>query len=332
MHTFGPVSLPRLAFGCLGLLLVGLTFACGPSAAPPPTPAAADPFAVVRATSQAAYQSGKAHLDSGEFLAACVELDKAKVADPDNRPEIQQAIETALQHCLTPVVEPTPTQRGNVVATLALGVPTVAAAQGGGLVTPTAAPPVAKPTAAVGAATSAAPGSGATPGGGPGAGATAPPIPAQSLVAWRDAQGRFSISAPPDWVTLPQPMALFGAAVVQFGDPSGRAEVNIAVDSTTKAVSPELYAATMEIAMQQQVPGYAGEQFVPGSTSGQPSVRRVFTFTQRDATGRDLQARSFQVTVLKGSTPYIISGSAPAEQFQQYMPTFDQMVQSFRFS
>src|SRR5947207_13665385 len=146
MHTCGPFSRPRLVFGCLSLSLVGLTFACGPSAAQPPTPAAADPFAVVRATSQAAYQSGKAHLDSGEFLAACVELDKAKVADPDNRPEIQQALETALQHCLTPVVEPTPAQRGNVVATLVVVVPTVPAQ--GGPATPTAALAAAKPTAA----------------------------------------------------------------------------------------------------------------------------------------------------------------------------------------
>jgi len=61
-------------------------------------------------------------------------------------------------------------------------------------------------------------------------------------------------------------------------------------------------------------------------------VRRVFTFTQRDAAGRDLQARSLQVTVLKGSTPYILSGSAPAEQFQQSQLTFDQIVQTFRFS
>ena len=328
MHTSGPFSRPRLAFGSLGLLLVGLTFACGPSAAQPPTPAAADPFAVVRATSQAAYQSGKAHLDSGEFLVACVDLDKAKVTDPDNRPDIQQALEAALQQCLTPVVEATPAQRGNVVATLALVVPTVAAAQSGGLVTPTAALPVAKPTAAVAAATSAAPGSGASTA----VGTTPQTSPAQGLVLWRDPQGRFTIGAPPDWVTLPQPMALFGTGVVQFGEPSGRAELDVAVDTATKAVSPELYAATMEIAMQQQMPGYAGEQFVPGSTSGQPSVRRVFTFTQRDAAGHDLQARSFQITVLKGSTPYIISGSAPAEQFQQYLPTFDQMVQSFRFS
>src|SRR6266849_509526 len=135
MLRIGSLS-PRLVFSSLGVILVGLTFACGPAAAPTPTPAAADAFAVVRATSQAAYQTGKGHLDRGEFLPACVDLDKAKVADPDNRPEIQQALEVALQHCLTPVVEPTPAQRGNVVATLALVIPTVPAQSG--LATPTA--------------------------------------------------------------------------------------------------------------------------------------------------------------------------------------------------
>ena len=319
MHRIGYVS-PRLAFSGLGVLLVGLTFACGPAAGPASTPVAADPFAIVRATSQAAYQTGKAHLDRGEFLPACVDLDKAKVADPDNRPEIQQALAEALQHCLTPVVEPTPAQRGVVVATLALVIPTVPAR--GPAVTATPVEAAAKPSVVAAA----------SPGATPGTGATAQTAVAQTLVAWRDPQGRFAISAPPDWVTLPQPLALFGTGVVQFRDPSGRAVFEVAVDSASKAVSPELYAATMEIAMQQQVPGYAGEQFSPGSTAGQPSVRRVFTFTQRDAAGHDLQGRSFQVTVLKGSTPYIISGSAPAEQFQQYVPTFDQIVQSFRFS
>src|SRR6266852_4795916 len=142
MHRIGYLS-PRLVFSGLGVILVGLTFACGPTAAPASTPVAADPFAVVRATSQAAYQTGKAHLDRGEFLPACVDLDKAKVADPDNRAEIQQALEQALLHCLTPVVEPTPAQRGNVVATLALVVPTVPALSG--LATPTAVLAAAKP-------------------------------------------------------------------------------------------------------------------------------------------------------------------------------------------
>src|ERR671933_1914063 len=91
------------AWSGVGLLLCCWTLGCGPAATPAATPTAGDPFAVVRATSQAAYASGKAHLDRGEFLQACVDLDTAKTNDPDNRPEIEQALGQALQRCLTPV-------------------------------------------------------------------------------------------------------------------------------------------------------------------------------------------------------------------------------------
>ncbi len=310
MHTFGS-RLPGAVFGSLGGLLIGLTFACGPTAAPRATPVAADPFAVVRATSEAAYLAGKDFLERGD-LQGCPLIDLANTNDPDNRPEIQQA----LARCLTaiaglpPAATSTPGQHPLVLATLPVVAP-------GLPVTATPALPRTQPSAA--AVTSPAAGPQTTP-------------TAQTLTAFSDPQGRFSISAPADWVTSAQPPALFGTGVVQFRDPSGRAELNVAVDSAARAVSPELYAASMDLAMQQQLPGYAAEQTSPGSTAGQPSIRRVFTFTQRDAAGQDTQARSFQVTVLKGSTPYLISGSAPAAQFEQYTPIFDQMVQSFRFS
>jgi hypothetical protein len=308
----------RLVFGSLGGLLIALTFACGPTAAPTSTAVTADPFAIVRATSQAAYQTGKAHLDRGEFIPACIDLDRAKTTDPDSRPEVQQALEAALRHCLTPGVEPTSAPRTTVVGATAQLVATIRVVASLATVTP-GLPAVATPAVIAPKPFAATP-------------QTDPTAPAAVLVAWRDPQGRFSVGAPVEWVTEPQPHALFGTSVVQFRDPSGRAEFDVAVDGVTRAVSPELYAASMDISMQKQVPGYAGEQVFPGSTAGLPSVRRVFTFTARDAAGHDLQARSFQVTVLKGSTPYIISGSAPAEQFQQYSPTFDQMVESFRFS
>ena len=66
-------------------------------------------------------------------------------------------------------------------------------------------------------------------------------------------------------------------------------------------------------------------------TLSSPSMRRGFTFTQRDAAGQDYQARGFQVTVVNGTTPYVISGSAPSDQFQAASVTFEQMVESFRF-
>jgi hypothetical protein len=310
---------PRAAFAGLALALGSLTFACGPAVAPAPTPVPPDPFVVVRATSQAAYTSGKAHLDRGELQAALIDLDTASTNDPDSRPEIKQAIaETLSQLALqTPIAEPTLAPRNLIVTTVPAAIPP-AIATGVAARQPTSAPLALATLAPVPVATRAP---------------TAVQTPnAAGLVAWRDPQGRFSLSAPVDWARSAQPQSLFGTSVVQFRDPSIQAELNVAVDNASRAPSPELYAATMEIAMQQQIPGYAAEESQPGSVAGNPSVRRVFTFTQRDAGGNANQTRGFQVAVIKGSTPYIIAGSAPSEQFEAFSATFNQVVETFRFS
>lgn len=342
----------RFVLGLLGpgFVLCYLSLACGPTASSTaPTPPA-DAFAVVRATSQAAYQAGTAALDRGDYLQACVYLDTAKTNDPDNRPEIQQALEQALSRCLTPPPEPTAAQasaqqRTIVVATVVAGASTALAT--GATITPAAAAqtalaglaqatptaPTATPAVQAATSTRAAAGTSTTAAAGTSTDAAAAGNASPTaLVQWNDPQGRFSIGAPADWARADQPAALVGTGVVGFHDTRGRAEADVAVDAATHAVSPELYAASLELAMQQQVPGYASEQIVPGTTAGTPSVRRVFTFMQRDASGQDHQARGFQVTIVKGSTPYIISGSAPAEQYEQYSATFDRIVGSFRFS
>jgi hypothetical protein len=74
---------PRAVFAVVVVILGGLGFACSPALAPSaPTGVPSDPFAVVRATSEAAYASGKAHLERGELAAALIDLDKAKTNDP----------------------------------------------------------------------------------------------------------------------------------------------------------------------------------------------------------------------------------------------------------
>ncbi|MDQ6675355.1 MAG: hypothetical protein M3069_32250 [Chloroflexota bacterium] len=313
----------RAAIGVVGMVLGWLTLACSPAVVAAPTPVSADPFTVVRATSQAAYASGRAHLERGQLQQALVDLDTARTNDPDNRADIEQALsQTISQLALqTPTPEPTAVSRAIVLAT-------VAAARPANVVTPgpdTPAPSVAgRPTAAVAGPTSVS-------AAGPTSVSVAGPTSAR-LVEWRDPQGRFTLSAPDNWARSAQPVSLFGTSVVQFNDPSVRAELDVAVDASSRPLSPELYAATLEIAMQRQVPGYAAEQTLPGSTSGNPSVRRVYIFTQRAAAGTDTQARGFQVAVVKGSTAYLISGSAPADQFETFNATFDQMLETFRFS
>ncbi len=317
MHL-DPRSSPRLAIALLGLTLGSLPLACSPAVATQPTPGPADPFVVVRATSQAAYASGKAHLDRGELQQALIDLDTARTNDPDNRADIEPALSQTIARLAlqTPTPEPTPVPRAIVVATVPAAVRPATAAT----------PELRAPTPPLAIGPTSAARIGPTPdAASPGSGSTA-------LLAWRDPQGRFTLSAPTDWARSPQPQSPFGTSVVQFHDPSGQAELDVSVDVSARAVSPELYAATIEIVMQQQVPGYAPEQTLPGSTSGNPSVRRVYTFTQRDAAGSDTQARGFQVAVLKGSTPYLISASAPADQFAAFSATFDQMLETFRFS
>src|SRR5919199_2349165 len=112
MHRRHLLTAPRAVFLLFGLSLGGLALACGPSAASVPTPTATDPFAVVRATSQAAYQSGKTLLDNGDVLRGCPLIDTAKTNDPDDRPEIQSALQT----CLTAIAAGFPTESPVAVA------------------------------------------------------------------------------------------------------------------------------------------------------------------------------------------------------------------------
>jgi len=331
-----PYDVVRFVLGWLGpaLVLCSLSLSCAaPAALPTPSPAG-DPFAVVRATAESAYRSGEAALVRGDYLQACVDLDAARTHDPDNRSDIQQAFEQALARCLTPPPAPTTAppaasaaqQRTIVVATVAAGLGTALATNS------TPATDVSASTNATRAAATASAPTSTPVVAAPAASATGSSGANIDLATWNDPQGRFSVAAPADWTRTDQPQTLVGTGVVEFHDPIGRAEVDISVDAATRAVSPELYAAGLELAMQQQVPGYASEQVFPGTTAGNPSVRRVFTFTQRDASGQDHQARAFQLTIVKGSTPYVISGSAPAEQYQQFSPAFDRIVESFRFS
>jgi hypothetical protein len=340
-----------LAWLGTGLLICGLSLACGPSAPATPTPDA-DAFAVVRATSQAAYQVGQAELSRGDYLQACVDLDKAKTNDPDSRADIQQALDRAVAHGCTPatsVAQPTSPpaaapQRTLAVATISAGVGTALVgtpAPSGTSTVPSAATlqviaaATASPASTLSADTLSAtrsPSDASTAVPGQLSTTPTPSTAPAALVTWTDPQGRFSIGAPAGWNRVDNPQALVGTGVVEFHDPSGRAQVDVAVDSSARAVSPELYAASLELAMQRQVPGYASEQIVPGTIAGNPSVQRVFTFTQRDDAGQDHQARGFQTAIVKASTPYLISGTAPADQYQQFGPTFDQMVESFRFS
>ena len=65
---------------------------------------------------------------------------------------------------------------------------------------------------------------------------------------------------------------------------------------------------------------------------GDPDLRSAGARLNVAVEGRLGRIAGLQVAIVKGSTPYIISATAPAEQYDQYSATFNQMVGSFRFS
>ena len=337
MHRvhFG-LTAPRAVFVVSTIVLGSVALACGPSAAAPPTPVPPDAFAVVRATSQAAYQAGQDALSRGDLMRGCPLIDTAHTADPDNNTAIQRA----LDQCLTQI----PQLLATSAATNAVSSSTVTPEPVRTIVVPTAAAPATAPTSTLAARPTAAPGTPATSvpptrtttnpspvtSGSPTA---APPTPVP-LVTYRDPQGRFTIGAPSEWQSVAPAQALFslGTAAFEGRDPTGAADVGISVDTGTKAISPELYAATLELTMQSQVPDYASEAALPSAASANPAIKRVFTFRERDSAGRDRQARAIQVVVLKGQTPYLITAVATTDAFASLNPTFDAMIASFQFS
>jgi hypothetical protein len=252
---------------------------------------------VVRATAEAAYRAGRQQLNRGELEAALVSLDQARLNDPDNRQDIREALDDTIRRIQA--LPPAPT-RTPVPASMAKPA-----------ATPT---PVAPPTSQ------------------PASAATSPrSAPPDGYTVWTDSQGRFVLAAPSEWQVRLTPNAEFGTGVVGFRDPSGQAEIVVAVDGDTQVVSPELYAAKMDIAMQG-IRGYAPDGIEFGITANSPSLHRKFSVTHRDSTGREVTSRGFQVAVLKGKTPYILAASAPAAQYTEFERTFEQIVSTFSFS
>ncbi len=280
---------PRLT-AASRLVLAGLLpimAACQSAARATPTENV-DDFAVVRQRAEAAYVAGRQALERGDLEAALVSLDQAKVNDPDNRADIQAALDETLGRlrALPPTPAPVPA-------------------------TPGPAPTPARPDPASVAPT---------------AGAAGPP----GLAVWTDPGQRFSVAAPPDWAVLAAPRAPFGTGAVGFRDPEGRSELVVAVDENAQAVSPELYAARMELAAGG-TPGYALESVVPGTTAGVPSVRRTFVANQRDATGQSVAVRGFQVVLLRTGAAWVLAATAPVAQYARLAPVFEGVVSSFTF-
>ena len=158
-------------------------------------------------------------------------------------------------------------------------------------------------------------------------------VDGSGLVVWQDPQGRFSVSAPADGAGQPASRCSAWApawwcSATRPDEPSSTcrstARLGRSRPSCTRRRSRSRSSSRCRATPPKECCPKARLATRPrDGSSPSPSATRQ---------ARDHQARGFQVTVVKGSIPYIISGSAPTELFQQNSSTFDQMVETFQFS
>lgn len=153
------------------------------------------------------------------------------------------------------------------------------------------------------------------------------PIPGYEIYA-SDGQG-IALLVPTGWNRTDMPVTEVGQGIVEFRDSAGKAIFTVARDAPGPDVTPEKYAAAVELKMQE-LHGYAIQQVQFVSVGYLPGVKRVFSLPGTSPAGREGLVREVQFVVGSGRQIFILTGEAGDGDFDIYRESFEKMVTSFR--
>ena len=140
--------------------------------------------------------------------------------------------------------------------------------------------------------------------------------------AYTDPAGEFTVTYPEGWVESPDTESL-----VEFVAPLGGSyPPRFAVVGTdlTSASQDDLNGNLDSAAAGP------GEQFTAYSLGGASGAKRVYRWTYQADDGSSLSLETMQVLVKGKDGVYGVNCHALASDFDQYLPTFDALVNSFR--
>ena len=153
-----------------------------------------------------------------------------------------------------------------------------------------------------------------------------PPVHAQEPATVQYDAG-FVLAVPDGWEVLRDigAMRLIVRAPSEGPADTFLENVNVVIDGLPATMTTEAWDDLNRSQMQAMLPG-----FVAGDTSfveiGERSARRVaYTYQQG---GRTLRGLSY--TLLVADRAYILTATATEEAFEQFEPTFQTVVESFR--
>jgi hypothetical protein len=136
----------------------------------------------------------------------------------------------------------------------------------------------------------------------------------------------FEIDVPPGWQAL-RDLGMMRVAVVspqEGATDSFQENVNVVLDGLPPGMTWEAYEQRSLAQMQQGMADFATVESGEVEVGAHSATRSIYEHTLN---GRRLRVLNY--TIREGDRVYVITGSAPADTFERYASTFDDVARSF---
>ncbi|HLN89142.1 MAG TPA: DcrB-related protein [Candidatus Binatia bacterium] len=147
-----------------------------------------------------------------------------------------------------------------------------------------------------------------------------------SVYAYDNTQYGFSITAPTGWTTSE---GVSGTVVIFYGptmtETGTDVNINIAVTSTTETLSEAI--SSMKTDYPTSFSDYSLVSESNRNIGGLSSYELVYTFTDSGNTYKQKQ-----VVLIENGQGFIITCTAIPSNYDSYLPTFEQSIQTFRLT
>jgi len=152
--------------------------------------------------------------------------------------------------------------------------------------------------------------------------------PAEEPDRYTNKEKGFSIKFPADWE---RKEGMMGTAVLALSPQEGTADqfrvnVNVTIEDLPKTLSLDEYVAAALGALRKVLTDLEEHENSAMNVAGTPAKRLIFSHRMGA-----IKVKAMQCVLVKGTRGYVITCSAAPDQFDNYRPKFDEIVQSFRF-
>jgi len=164
-------------------------------------------------------------------------------------------------------------------------------------------------------------------------------VAAGGFKTYTDTANGFSISYPEDWDQIPSELlkaTLGDMGVVGFWPPVFQPDnyspsFHILLEELPFTMGVDTYWDSAKRYLPNLFGNYTALSTESTTIKGVPAIVHVFTFTDSGNDGESWQCKFIKVALVKDSGAWIITCESTVPYFDDYKPTFDAAIKSFRF-